>query len=648
MSDEVYASLSALAAVQVQIEWEFERRWLRGALPEPHAALQRAERSDRCGVCYRRGQPRAAVARRQPLHGRTHGAVWRRGGGSGIYARGLGHALLAAGGRASRPFRLRGRGVVHPGARADAPLRAPGEAADVLFARGGERDAGGAGCVPRTGVSAVADARAQSARQRGVGGADRNGRCGSGKGGREGRGAAAAAVAGDDESTPWWRRYEAAVVGSAASAPHHPDAASNTAREQRITSRPGATPSQRSISSQRSRDASATRLVDAAYTRVLRDVLLDTARSETAQLHQLLRGLEWSDADSPQVHATIAGADDARTLAWSMLQRCELQTERYRRGEISASEYSRLNEDALETWLDAMSRRADDAAVEAMEEMPRELLAEVLYVCRVGEVLLMYQPRDGFRQWMHMPRPFSDGAETTELDACSSVVRDRGAQGRATTGVVPRADRRSAGPGQSAIRRRGPRLASLARHRATAVVGLSGRAAPPQTEHAEYSDTVSAAIAVHRDRRPDAADVAVGVAARRAAVARLYAARYAQQPTTPAGRGGTDRPGGGVWRGDRRRDHARAVACPRDRTGNINDSSSIRQVRRPTASTVDTAVATCMGSDDGKRSSHSRFPVASANTRSGYDIRSAIEADRWQHRQQSDGGCGGGSGAHYS
>ncbi|KAK4535205.1 hypothetical protein CDCA_CDCA04G1230 [Cyanidium caldarium] len=457
MSDEVYASLSALAAVQVQIEWEFERRWLRGALPEPHAALQRAEQCE----CL-------STASAPPWNALKEGVIDAAYviAEANLVQPSLDASLsmaelmvLCGDGEAALAFMREAwatlSSLLVDGRHGRFAFEA--EASFTLvheLTRLCERLVKLLMCFSREVVNemlAVLDVyhglvflRLQTRERSRRVSEEWAVRTGTADAGREkedvrgeapppppsrettraplGGGGTRRLLSAALHRRPTTQTQRATPPESNGSHPARVQSATPSESHPASSLPPSKTPSQRSISSQRSRDASATRLVDAAYTRVLRDVLLDTARSETAQLHQLLRGLEWSDADSPQVHATIAGADDARTLAWSMLQRCELQTERYRRGEISASEYSRLNEDALETWLDAMSRQADDAAVEAMEEMPRELLAEVLYVCRVGEVLLMYQPRDGFRQWMHMPRPFSDGAETTELDACSSVV----------------------------------------------------------------------------------------------------------------------------------------------------------------------------------------------------------------------------------
>ena len=461
MSDEVYASLSALAAVQVQIEWEFERRWLRGALPEPHAALERAER---CGCLNA-----ASTSPWNALKERVIDAAYVIAEANLVQpsldaSLSMAELMVLCGDREAALAFMREAWATLSSLLVDGRHGRFAFEAEASFTlvheltRLCERLVKLLMCFSREVVNemlAVLDVyhglvflRLQTRERSRRASEEWAARTGTTDADREKEG-----VRGEAPPPPSQETTRAPVGGGgtrrllSAALPRRPTtqtqratppesngshparglSATPSASHSAVSLPPSRTPSQRSISSQRSRDASTTRLVDAAYTRVLRDVLLDTARSETAQLHQLLRGLEWSDADSPQVHATIAGADDARTLAWSMLQRCELQTERYRRGEISASEYSRLNEDALETWLDAMSRRADDAAVEAVEEMPNELLAEVLYVCRVGEVLLMYQPRDGFRQWMHMPRSFSEGAETTELDACSGVLVRGGA-----------------------------------------------------------------------------------------------------------------------------------------------------------------------------------------------------------------------------
>ncbi|KAF6002362.1 hypothetical protein F1559_000666 [Cyanidiococcus yangmingshanensis] len=97
-------------------------------------------------------------------------------------------------------------------------------------------------------------------------------------------------------------------------------------------------------------------LFEQACARIVRDVLDDTRRSETAQLCALLQQLDWHEANSPNALNELFGSDDPVQVAWSMQQRFEMQTERYRRGEVSTSELARYNEESLEIWLHEMGK----------------------------------------------------------------------------------------------------------------------------------------------------------------------------------------------------------------------------------------------------------------------------------------------------
>jgi hypothetical protein len=111
-------------------------------------------------------------------------------------------------------------------------------------------------------------------------------------------------------------------------------------------------------------------LFEQACARIVRDVLDDTRRSETAQLCALLQQLDWYEANSPNVLNALFGSDDPVHIAWSMQQRFEMQTERYRRGEVSTSELARYNEESLEIWLHEMgklSQRIPMASPNGME-----------------------------------------------------------------------------------------------------------------------------------------------------------------------------------------------------------------------------------------------------------------------------------------
>jgi hypothetical protein len=100
-------------------------------------------------------------------------------------------------------------------------------------------------------------------------------------------------------------------------------------------------------------------LFSQACNQIVRDVLDDTKRSETAQLYALLQQLDWYEAHSPTMLNALFGSDDPVQVAWAMQQRFEMQTERYRRGEVSTAELALANEESLEIWLHEMGKLSE-------------------------------------------------------------------------------------------------------------------------------------------------------------------------------------------------------------------------------------------------------------------------------------------------